>query len=169
MGGRNSWGAVLAGLTVLGGLGFWTFRPAVIPNVTVVSEGEALTLDQVRGDKRKLVLALIHPSDPNSKAAVATLKAQFPTWETRATFAGLVLADPASAAAFQKENELPFTVYAFTPQEHPEAYNELVKAVGGFRNRFFVGTVLVLDQSRRISQQVNGDELEKLPATLTRL
>ena len=154
---------------VLAGLAWTVFKPTVVPNVTMTAAGESTTVDQVRGQKLKLVLALIHPTDPNSKTAVTMLKTQFATYEGRATFAGLMLADAAAAEAFEKDQDLPFTVYAMTPQQNPAEYNEPVKAVGGFRNRFFVGTVLVLDQSRRISVQVNGNELENLSSALSKL
>lgn len=154
---------------VFAGLAFVAFKPTVCPNVTMVGEDGAATLSQVRGPKPKLVLALVHPSDPNSTTALATLKAQFATGQDRATFAALVFADPAAAAAFAKQEELPFAAYSLTPQQNAAEYNDLVKAVGGFRNRFFVGTVIVLDPSLRISAQVNGNELEGLSGALAKL
>ncbi len=160
-------GAALAVVAL--GLAFMTFRPSEFPNTTLSAGGESSTIDQLRGTKPKLVLALIMPNDVMSKAAVEKLKGEYVRLEGRATFAALMFADETQAAAFEKANELPFAVYSLTPQQHPVEYNEVVKTVGGFRKRFFVGTVLVLDSKRKITQQVNGDELENLGAVLQKL
>lgn len=161
---------IVAVVGILGALAWTTFRAPIFPNVTLTSpEGESVTIDQLRAGKSRLVVALIMPTDALSKAAVGKLKAQHPALEPKATVIGFMMADPAAAAAFARDNDLPFSVYSLTPQANPIEYNEVVKTVGGFRRRFFVGTVLVLDDSRKIKEQVNGDELENLTSTLEKL
>jgi len=163
------WVAIAVVVVALGGLGFTVFRPAYFPNVTVASDADPVTIDQVRGERPTLVLALLAPGDPMSKAALTKMSADYEKYEPRASFAGLVFGTPAQAAAWQKEQQLPFPVYALAPQENPVDYNQIVKTLGGFRNRFYIGTVVVLTSSRRISQQVNGNELENLSDTLKKL
>jgi hypothetical protein len=163
------WVAIAVVVVALGGLGFTIFRPAYFPNVLVASDADPVTIDQVRGERPTLVLAMVVPGDAVSKAALTQMSAGYEKYEPKASFAGLVFGSPAQAAAWQKELQLPFPLYAVSPQENPVEYNQIVKTLGGFRNRFYVGTVVVLSSSRRISQQVNGNELENLSATLAKL
>lgn len=163
------WVAIVVVVLALGGLGFATLRPTYFPNVAASSDADPVTIDQMRGQRPSLVLALVMTGDPVSKAALTRMAAEYEKAEPRASFAALTFGTVAQAAAWQKDLNLPFPVYAVSSGENPVEYNQIVKTLGGFRNRFYLGTVVVLTSSRRISQQVNGNELESLPDALNKL
>ena len=163
------WVAIAVVVLALGGLGFETFRPSYFPNVAAASDADPVTIDQMRGARPSLVLALVMTGDPISKAALTRMAADYERCEPRASFAALTFGTPAQAEAWQKDLKLPFPVYAVSASENPVEYNQIVKTLGGFRNRFYLGTVVVLTSSRRISRQVNGPDLEELPGVLSKL
>ena len=160
--------AVIVGL--VGIVGFFALRSPVFPNVTAgVDATETTTVEQMRGTRKKLVLALVIPGDPVSAQAVELLKAHHAAHETKAAFAALVFGDPSVAEAFRTARDLPYAVYSLNPQSNPVQYNELVKTVGGWRSRFYGGTVVLLDANRKVNAQVDGMELENLGNLIKKL
>jgi hypothetical protein len=163
---------VVAVVLVLGIVGYFVFHalnPTQFPNLPAATRKGKVSVDELRGDKPKLVLALLIPGDPMSKAAVAVLKTQQEKNLGHANFAALLMADPAAAATYEEEAQLPFTVYSFEPNANPIEFNQMVNAVGGFKNRFYGGTVVVLNASRGIKKQVDGNELQGLAEAISDL
>jgi hypothetical protein len=160
--------AVIVGL--VGVVGFFALRSPVFPNVTAsIDATETTTVDQMRGTRKKLVLALVIPGDPVSAQAVELLKAQHAAHEANAAFAALVFGDPSVAESFRTTRDLPYAVYSLNPQSNPVQYNELVKTVGGWRSRFYGGTVVLLDANRKVTAQVDGIEFEHLGDLIKKL
>jgi hypothetical protein len=148
---------------VFGGLAWFGFRATEFPNVSVMVDADQSTrLSEVRGSNPKLVLALLIPGDPVSNQSVTLLKARHQANEQKATFAALLLTDPANAETFRQAHELPFSVYSLNPTDDPVDYNAIVKALGGWRSRFYGGTVVVLDSKQKIIAKLEGIELEHL-------
>ena len=157
-------------VVLVGVMAFFGLRAPVFPNVTVaVDATETITVEQMRGTRRKLVLALVIPGDPVSAQAVELLRAQHAAHDAQAAFAALIFTDPASAETFRQSKDLPFALYSISPQSNPVQYNELVKTVGGWRSRFYGGTVVLLDANRKVSAQVDGIELEHLDDLIKKL
>jgi hypothetical protein len=152
---------------IVGVMAYFGMRASVFPNVPVsVDATETSSIDQLRGGKKKLVLALLIPGDPLSGQVVEMLKAEQAAHDAKAAFAGLLFADPGALDQFRASHELPYPLVSLTPQTNPVQYNEVVKAVGGASSRFYGGTVVVLDGKRKIVEQVNGNELETLSEAL---
>lgn len=159
--------AVVAVVGIVGVMAYFGLRSEEFPDVPIsIDATEGTTIGQLRGAKKKLVLALLIPGDPVSGQVVDMLKAEHAAADAKATFAALLFADPASAEAFKTSHDLPYNVYSLTPQTSPVHYNQVVKAVGGSSGRMYGGTVVVLDASRKIAKQVNGNEAENLSAIL---
>lgn len=157
-------------VVLVGVLAFFGLRSPVFPNVSAgVDATETITVDQMRGTRKKLVLALVIPGDPVSAQAVELLKAQHAAHEAQAAFVALVFGDPTVSEAFRTARDLPYAVYSLNPQSNPVQYNELVKTVGGWRSRFYGGTVVLLDANRKVTAQVDGIELEHLGDLIKKL
>lgn len=167
MGRSGQVGSVLVVVGIVGAMAYFGLRASVFPNVPVsVDATETSSIDQLRGAKKKLVLALLIPGDPVSGQVVEMLKAEQATYDAKAAFAGLLFADPAALDQFRAAHDVPYPLVSITPQTNPVQYNEVVKAVGGASSRFYGGTVVVLDAARKIVKQVNGNEAERLSETL---
>lgn len=170
MGGKSStWLAMAFVVCVFGTIGYLVFRASTFPNLAVSSASETLNIDEVRGEKAKLVLVLLIPGDPVSKAAAELLKAEYATYEGSAAFAGVLVSSPTAAAAYEKALELPYPVYSLVGEPQRELYMEMLKAVGGATERVPGGTVLFLDKDRLITKNVSGTDLMGLPDKLKKL
>lgn len=60
-------------------------------------------------------------------------------------------------------------MYSLSPPENPVEFNQLVKVVGGFRSRFYGGTVLLIDSKQKLVAKVEGLELEHLDDLIKKL
>lgn len=170
MEGKGQYVTVAVVVGIVGVMAYFGLRSPVFPNVTAgVDATETTTIDQMRGARRKLVLVLVIPGDPVSAQAVELLKAQHAANEAKAAFAALVFGDPSVSEAFRTARDLPYAVYSLNPQANPVQYNELVKTVGGWRSRFYGGTVVLLDANRKVFAQVDGIELEHLNDLIKKL
>ncbi len=157
-------------LGVFGALAYFGFRSPEFPDVSLALDAETtVKVSQARGGKPKLVVALLIPGDPVSEKSVMLLKERFQANEAKAAFAAVLFSNSAAAETFRQTHDLPYPVYSLDPPQNPVEYNSLVKTVGGFRSRFYGGTVLVVDSKQKMVSKIEGLELENLDDLIKKL
>lgn len=162
--------ALVAIVGVFGALAYFGFRSPEFPDVSLTQDAETrVKISQARGGKPRLVVALLIPGDPVSEKSVMLLKERFQANETKAAFAAVLFSNSAAGETFRQTHDLPYPVYSLNPSEEPVDYNALVKTVGGFRSRFYGGTVVVIDSNQKMVSKVEGLELEKLDDLIKKL
>lgn len=162
--------AIAAIVAIFGVLAYFGFRSPEFPDVSLSLDAETtVKVHDVRAPRPKLVLALIIPGDPLSEKSLQLLKERHEANEAKATFAAILFANVADAERFRQSHELPYDVYSLSPPENPVEYNQLVKVVGGWRSRFYGGTVLLIDSKQKLVAKVEGIELEHLDELIKKL
>jgi len=168
--GLGAAGALL--LLVLGGA-LWCNRPVRVPNVVMSdANGHAVTLDDMRGARPRLLVVFLLPGCSMSKFAADTIKAAFPDRSERIAFVGLFFGNQAQAGDYAKSMDLPFPVYGLQDNKDPFLLQELMKKVGTsdwLVHGIYGGTTFVLDDRNRILFKLEKEDVRKLPEKLASL
>ncbi len=166
---------LLAG-AVGGGL-WWSKQLPVLPDLVLKDAGGVqFSLDSLRGANIDLVIGLLGPSDPASKIAATALQAAHQKYGRNVSFAGLVFgATPEQMARFAQEAGLSFPLYpldtatAPNPQAVVDFFELAGKAHGISGAIIQSGTVLVVDNQRRLRALLMFQEVGKLDESLRKL
>ena len=168
--GLGAAGALL--LLVTGGV-LWCNRPVRVPNVVMAdASGHAVTFDDMRGARPRLLVVFLLPGCSMSKFAADTLKAAYPDRSERTAFVGLFSGTQQQAVDFAKSIALPFPVYGLRDSMDPFLLQELMNKVGTsdwLVHGIYGGTTFALDDRNRILFKLEKEDVRKLPEKLCSL
>jgi hypothetical protein len=157
---------LVAFAAAFGGWQAWKAR-VPLPRITLQdAQSKSVTLDDMLDGKSRAVFLFLLPGCGLSRSAMQTAKEAYPEYGDRVAFVGLLMTGNAgSAEAFQKDNELPFPVYALGTASDPFAVKELMDRVGTWRG-VYGGTTVLVDTKRRPLFTGRLEDTRKLPEVL---
>jgi len=162
---------VIAALGV-GGYIYFT-QPDEIPNIMLKSsDGRQVDLSAMHAGKAELLMVFLLPNCPISKFSLDLIKQHYPKYSASLAFAGLLFGDQASADQYKSAEQIPFPVYGIRDAVDPYAVNELIEAVGtshGTRAAVYGGTIVVVNEDRKVLFKLEKDEVRQLPEKLADL
>lgn len=161
--------ATLLAAVVLGGVCWWR-RPVEVPSIALQdSEGQVVTLADMRGDKDGLLLVFLIPGCEVSRFSLTVVKDLHAAHSSAVAFAGLFFGNQATAERFRGAEEIPFPVYGLKDARDPFAVQELIKKVGvsGLTGAgVYGGTVVLLDSHQRVRLRLEKEEVRELAPKL---
>ena len=170
---RTVW--LIIGLCLALAAGFWMYmhRPKTLPAIAFKDgEGQTVDLEALRAGKEHTLLVFLLPGCPISKFSMGLVQEQYQKWSPQVSFAGVMLSSQQSADQFAEKEELDFPVYGLRDATDPFAINEIIGAIGssgGTRATVYGGTIVVVDEDRKVVLNLSRDELRGLPDELASL
>ena len=156
----------------IGGYVFFT-QPDEIPNIMLKSsDGRQVDLAAMHDGKAELLMIFLLPNCPISKFSLGLVTQHYPNYSASVAFAGLFFGNQAAADQFKSAQQLPFQVYGIRDAVDPYAVNELIETVGtsrGTRAAVYGGTIVVVNEDRKVLFKLEKDEVRQLPEKLTDL
>lgn len=162
---------VIAALGV-GGYIYFT-QPDEIPNIMLkTSDGRQVDLTAMHEGKAELLMVFLLPNCPISKFSLGLINQHYPKYSANIAFAGLFFGNQATAEQFKSAQQVPFPVYGIRDAVDPYAVNELIEAVGtshGTRAAVYGGTIVTINEDRKVLFKLEKDEVRQLPEKLADL
>jgi hypothetical protein len=155
-----------------GGYIFFT-QPDEIPKVILKSsDGRQVDLQAMHQGKDELLMIFLLPKCPISKFSLDLIVQHYPKYSANIAFVGLFVGNQAAAESFESDQQLPFPVYGLRDAVDPYAVNELIGTVGTSRGTsaaVYGGTIVVVDNDRKVLFKLERDEIKQLPDKLADL
>ena len=156
----------------VGGYIYFT-QPDEVPSIMLkASDGSQVDLQAMHQDKDELLMIFLLPKCPISKFSLDLVNQQYPQYSANMAFAGLFFGNQPAADSFKSDQQLPFPVYGLRDAVDPYAVNELIDTVGtshGTRSAVYGGTIVVVDNDRKILFKLEKDDVRQLPEKLADL
>jgi hypothetical protein len=162
---------VIAAIGV-GGYIFFT-QPDEIPNIMLKSsDGRQVDLAAMHSGKAELLMVFLLPNCPISKFSMGLVNQHHPQYSANIAFVGMFFGDQATADQFKSTEQLPYPVYGIRDAVDPYAVNELIETIGtshGTRAAVYGGTIVVINEDRKVLFKLEKDEVRQLPEKLADL
>lgn len=156
----------------VGGYIFFT-QPDEIPNIILKGpDDRQVDLSAMHEGKDELLLIFLLPKCPVSKFSLGLVQEHYPNYSANVAFAGLYFGNQSAAESFKSDQQLPFPVYGIRDAVDPLAINELISTVGtshGTRDAVFGGTIVVVNEDRKVLFKLEKEEVRQLPEKLADL
>lgn len=156
----------------VGGYIFFT-QPDEIPNIMLKgSDGRQVDLSAMHAGKAELLMVFLLPNCPISKFSMDLVNQHYPQYSANIAFAGLFFGNQATADKFKTAQQIPFPIYGIRDATDPYAVNELIETVGtshGTRAAVYGGTIVVVNEDRKVLFKLEKDEVRQLPEKLADL
>lgn len=156
----------------VGGYIYFT-QPDEIPNIMLKSsDGRQVDLAAMHEGKAELLMIFLLPNCPISKFSLGLINRYYPKYSANIAFAGLFFGNQATAEQFKSTEQIPFPVYGIRDAVDPYAVNELIEAVGtshGTRAAVYGGTIVAVNEDRKVLFKLEKDEVRQLPEKLADL
>jgi len=156
----------------VGGYVYFT-QPDEIPNIMLKSsDGRQVDLAAMHAGKAELLMIFLLPNCPISKFSLGLVNQYYPNYSASIAFAGLFFGNQSTADRFKSDQQLPFPVYGIRDAVDPYAVNELIETVGtshGTRAAVYGGTIVVVNEDRKVLFKLEKDDVKQLPEKLADL